>query len=55
MSLAKELLERGETQVVLEYFDLCAKFWTSHPETLKEWSDAAKAGKMPNFGANLIY
>jgi len=28
MSLAKELLERGEKQAVLEYLELCKSFWT---------------------------
>ena len=27
MQLAKELLEKGEKDVVLEYFELCGKFW----------------------------
>ena len=38
MALARELLERGETAVVLEYFDLCSKFWNSdrHLEDLAE-------------------
>jgi hypothetical protein len=27
MSLAKDLLERGEKDVVLQYFDLCRSFW----------------------------
>ena len=55
MSLAKELLERGETQTVLEYFDLCAKFWSFDRAKLKAWRDAAKAGIIPDFQANLVY
>jgi len=27
MSLAKDLLEKGQRDVVLEYFELCRKFW----------------------------
>jgi predicted S18 family serine protease len=55
MSLAKELLEKGEKDVVLEYFDLCRKFWSFHNDKLDEWSKDVKAGKIPNFGANLEY
>lgn len=55
MSLAKELLEKGEKDTVLEYFGLCRKFWTLHPDKLDEWSQDVKAGKIPNFGANLEY
>src|SRR5207245_278418 len=38
MSLAKDLLEKGEPQVVLEYFDLCRNFWKMHRGRLDEWS-----------------
>jgi hypothetical protein len=57
MALAKELLEKGEKDVVLEYFKLCSKFWKSerHLQKLKEWSAEVKEGKMPNFRANLRY
>jgi tetratricopeptide (TPR) repeat protein len=55
MSLAKELLERGETQTVLEYFELCAKFWSGDRGKLKAWGAAAKAGIAPDFQANLVY
>lgn len=55
MSLAKDLLQKGERDVVLEYFDLCRKFWSFHNDKLDEWSQDVKAGKIPNFGANLVY
>ena len=54
MTLAKELLEKGQTEVVLEYFDLCAKFWRYQPR-LSEWSAAVKQGAIPDFGTNLDY
>jgi hypothetical protein len=54
MTLAKELLEKGQTEVVLEYFDLCAKFWRYQPR-LSEWTIAVKQGAIPDFGANLDY
>ena len=56
MTLAKELLEKGEREVVLEYFDLCAKFWElERDKKLKKWKSQVEAGKTPDFGANLVY
>ncbi len=55
MSLAKDLLLKGEKQVVLEYFELCRKFWEMHPGKLDQWSQEVKDGKIPDFGANLFY
>lgn len=53
MTLAKELLEKGERQVVLEYFKLCGSFWKR--SELEVWSKEVQAGKIPDFGANLEY
>jgi tetratricopeptide (TPR) repeat protein len=56
MSLAKELLEKNEREIVLEYFELCGTFWKLHKkDTLQEWIDQVKDGKSPDFGANLYY
>ncbi len=55
MMLAQELLERGERKTVLEYFDLCAKFWKDDDGKLGQWRSAALAGESPEFGANLRY
>jgi len=53
MSLAKDLLEKGERQSVLDYFVQCKKFWNFR--RLDEWSQEVKEGKIPDFGANLVY
>jgi len=53
MRLAAELLELGEKDVVLEYFELCSKFWPS--EKLADGAALVKAGRMPDFGGNLVY
>ena len=62
MTLAKELLEVGETTAVLKYFDLCRGFWKAdaylpagarHP--LDRWRETVEAGGIPDFGANLLY
>lgn len=55
MSLAKDLIEEGETKVVLEYFELCRKFWDMGSGDLDRWSKKVEAGKVPDFGANLVY
>ena len=57
MALAKELLEIGESEIVLEYFELCSKFWNTAyaKEDLSRWSEQVAAGDIPNFGANLVY
>ncbi len=55
MTLAKELLERGEKDVVLEYFALCDNFWKSPRRKLDHWIDEVKASRIPDFGANLAY
>ncbi len=53
LSLAKDLLEKGERQAVLDYFALCKKFWNFG--RLDEWSQQVKEGKIPEFGGNLAY
>ena len=55
MSLAKDLLEKGERQAVLDYFELCRKFWKMDNGRLNDWGQEVKAGKIPDFGANLVY
>lgn len=55
MTLAKDLLEKGERDVVLAYFEACAKFWEMGGDELRMWTAIVKGGGTPNFGANLIY
>lgn len=55
MSLAKDLLEKGEKEVVLQYFELCRKFWENDYGQLDIWAAEVKADKIPDFGANLVY
>jgi len=55
MMLARELLENGERKSVLEYFDLCGKFWTSDERKLSHWRASVLSGGVPDFGANLHY
>ena len=55
MTLAKELLEKGEKKTVLEFFERCRKFWSTDREKLDAWSWQVSQGKIPDFGANLLY
>ena len=55
MSLAKELLEKGQSDTVLEFFTLCKAFWVDHAKLLDTWSETVHKGGVPNFGANLQY
>jgi hypothetical protein len=55
MSLAKELLEKRERAIVIQYFDLCSRFWKSDYGKLNEWKEIVKKGEIPEFGANLQF
>ncbi len=55
MSLCADLLKRGETEAVLDYFAQCGKFWRMGKDRLDTWTKEAKSGKEPEFGANLVY
>jgi tetratricopeptide (TPR) repeat protein len=55
MTLAKELLEKGERETVLTYLQSCAKFWKMGADKLQAWSATIKGGGTPDFGANLYY
>jgi hypothetical protein len=55
MTLAAELLDKGERQAVLEYFEACRQFWRMGGGKLDEWSADVRAGHRPDFAANLKY
>lgn len=55
MILAKELLDTGDRQTVLAYFDLCSKFWKDDDGKLATWRSEVLSGQSPDFGANLRY
>jgi tetratricopeptide (TPR) repeat protein len=55
MTLAKELLEQGESAVVLKYLRLCRNFWEHDMGQLDEWIYIVERGEIPNFGPNLNY
>lgn len=50
MVLAKELLEQGERDAVLQYLDNSLSLWTRGESVLQIWIADIKKGKTPNFG-----
>jgi hypothetical protein len=55
MTLAKELLEKGERDAVIAYLQACAKFWKMGGTELQAWIATIKGGGIPDFGTNLLY
>lgn len=55
MSLANDLLAKGERQVVLDYLEVCRGFWKGSEGRLDKWIEEVKSGKTPDFGPNLTY
>ena len=55
MTLANALLQKGEKDVVLEYFALCRNFWKMGSAKLDEWSATVRGGGIPSFRGNLLY
>jgi hypothetical protein len=55
VTLAKELLEKGQSGVVLQYLALCKNFWKMDRGKLDEWSATVRSGGIPDFKGNLDY
>lgn len=55
LTLAKALLKKGESKVVLEYLELCRKFWEMGGERLDTWTEDIENNRAPDFNANLNY
>ncbi len=55
MILAKELLEKGERKAVIQYLELCGKFWVMGKERLKDWIALIEKERIPDFRGNLLY
>jgi tetratricopeptide (TPR) repeat protein len=53
MLLARELIDVGRCEAVLDYFRLCGEFWDD--PKLEEWAADVEEGRTPNFGGNLSY
>ena len=55
MVFAKELLEKGERETVIKYFNLCSKFWDKRFSKIAQWNVIVANGDIPDFEANLRY
>ncbi len=55
MSLAFDLLKKGERDAVLQHFMRCRMFWKMDYGKLDKWMREVMDGKNPDFGANLLY
>jgi len=53
MTLAQELLAKGQSDVVLQYFALCKNFWKMDRGKLDEWSATVRGGGVPDLSSNL--
>ena len=50
MVLARELLARGERDVVLDYLTRCSSFWQYGADQLSRWAGTIERGETPDFG-----
>src|SRR5581483_732491 len=50
LSLAKEMLAKGEKEAVIQYLQGCSRFWKSRREDIAVWVQAINAGRKPDFG-----
>lgn len=55
VTLAKELLEKGQGRVVLQFFTQCKNFWKMDRGALDEWRSTIRGGGIPQFNQNLYY
>lgn len=55
MLLARELLEAGERDAVVQYIDLTSHFWHHDAGAIAAWKAMIAHGDTPNFAGNLLY
>ena len=51
LALVNDLLDLGERQAALTFFDECEVFWTTGRDRLAQWRKAVQAGQKPDFGS----
>jgi hypothetical protein len=49
MTLARELVKNGKSDIVLRYLALCKTFWKMDEGKLEEWSALIPGGEKPDF------
>jgi len=55
MTLARDLLNAGEKDSVLEFFRLMAISWPRETVQFGKWADQVRAGSKPDFSVYLVY
>ena len=55
MSLAKELLGKGENEAVRDYLQLVRSFWKMDNGKIDQWDELIKKEELPDFGPNLSF
>jgi hypothetical protein len=55
LTLVNDLLNLGESQAVLTFFDECDVFWTTGRDRLAQWRKAVQAGQKPDFGSGFHF
>ncbi|HSV13432.1 MAG TPA: hypothetical protein VLI90_04190 [Tepidisphaeraceae bacterium] len=54
MSLAKELLKRGQRKTVRDYLDACLRLWPGGATRVRAWIATVDAGETPDFGTQAL-
>jgi len=54
MTLARDLIEKGQTEPVIHFLIECKRFWYNH-QKVDKWIKVIESGKTPDFNANLVY
>jgi len=54
MTLATDLLQRGERQAVLDYLDACTRIWDRGRERLIRWKSEIEQGSQPELKGNVF-
>jgi hypothetical protein len=55
LALANDLLDQGEREAVLTFFEECRVFWKLGHEQLSRWTQAVQAGRKPDFGSGFHF
>ena len=53
MTLARDLLAKGDRKIVIQYLDLCRNFWNTNHGLIDQWTLQIKNGQTPDFGTNI--
>jgi hypothetical protein len=53
VELAQLLLEAGQTEVVLDFFELCKPVWPKGVDTVHGWQAIIRAASKPDLGRYL--